>query len=151
MCTDDDLTSYDISNKSQTVVREKTLTVLFQNHITCTRDLVIRNQELFDSSGQLPIGFLLSNAVGVRQTFLKRWQLPPYCFQSFRKECYNRPDELYILANPDPVYHVSHTFQTALSFQLAMFAIFLFGFCQRHIISTESGFGRIVVFASLTQ
>jgi hypothetical protein len=30
-----------------------------------------------------------------------------------------------------------------------MFDIFLFGFCERHIITTDSGFGRIAVFVSL--
>jgi hypothetical protein len=32
-----------------------------------------------------------------------------------------------------------------------MFDIFLFGLCEQHVISAESGFGSIAVFAALKQ
>ncbi len=147
--TQDHLTNDDMNNKSQGITSEQIWTILYQHFIYCARDLVFRNQEMLDRSGQLPIGFLLSNAVGIRQTFLKRWQLPSYCFHSFKKECYTRTHGLYLLANPDIIYHVSLTSQSALALQIAMFDIFIFSFCEIHIITSGSGFGRIAVFASL--
>jgi hypothetical protein len=147
--TGDHLSNVDINDKLQGADRERMWNVLYQHYIYCARDVLRQNQEMLDRSGQLPVGFLLSNAIGIRQTFLKRWQLPSYCLNSFEKECYNRTHELYLLGNPNIVYHVSQTSQSALAFQIAMFDIFLFSFCETHIISTISGFGRVAVFASL--
>jgi len=145
----DTLNNNDFSDRLSGAAREETFINLFKSYIGCARDIIVRNQALLDNSGQLPVGFLLSNAIGVRKIFLKHWQLPPHCLHSFKKDCYKIRHALYILSNPDPVLHISYTSQSILALQQAMFDIFLFGFCERHIITTDSGFGRIAVFVSL--
>ena len=149
--TGDKRMAYNMSARAAMGVSDETIIAAFQNYFSCAQGIATEHQELRDLQGQLPVGFLLSDASLLRQAALKRWQLPASCLHTSYEECYNRTHQLSILANPDPVFHVSRTSQVDLAFQLAMFDIFLFGFCERHVISTHSGFGRFAVFASLRQ
>jgi hypothetical protein len=130
---------------------ENSLLESFQYFLTCARDIVDGNQTFLTDIKQVPIVFLLSDTVRLRRAALLRWKLPSFCLQSFEDECQNHTHALPIVANPNPVLHVAYTSQQLLAFRLAMFDIFLFGLCEQHVISAESGFGSLGVFASLKQ
>lgn len=121
------------------------------NSIICARHFADSKQVFFKNTSRIPIALLISDVFRLRQTVLKRWQYPSSCLDSSDLSCPNQTSELHFIANPDPILHIAHTNQRRLAFNLAMFDIFLFGLCEQHIISHDSGFGRIGVFASLKQ
>ncbi|CAF2041957.1 unnamed protein product [Rotaria magnacalcarata] len=123
----------------------------FNNFFTCSQDLIYMNENLFRRTNQIPIIFLLSDDIRIRQTALKRWKLPFECFRLSKNKCPSNNDHLQILANSNPVLHISHTNNSMLAFQLGIFDSFLFSLCEQHIITTKSRFGRFTVFASLKQ
>ncbi|CAF5046677.1 unnamed protein product, partial [Rotaria sp. Silwood1] len=71
------------------------------------------------------------------------------CFQSWNNQCQSNSSSLNILANADPVFHIFFAANRMLAFQLGMFDSFLFSLCEQHIITKNSGYGRLAVFASL--
>ena len=123
----------------------------FQYFLTCAHDLINGNQTFINNTKQVPIIFLLSDTIRLRRAALLRWELPSSCIQSFENECRNQTHSLLVVANPNPVLHIFFTSQRLLALHLAMFDIFLFGLCERHVITVESGFGSLGVFASLKQ
>jgi hypothetical protein len=123
----------------------------YQNFFTCARDIISEGDELFNKTGQIPIIFLLSDSFQVRRSALRRWKLSFECFQSFRNECKWNKHHLHILSSSNPVFHVTHAKNPRLAFKLGMFDIFLFGLCQQHLITGDSGFGRFPAFAALKQ
>jgi hypothetical protein len=130
---------------------ENSLLESFRYFFNCARDLVDGNQTFLTDIKQVPIVFLLSDTVRLRRAALLRWKLPSSCLQSFGDECRNQTHALPVVANPNPVFHVAYTSQHLLAFRLAMFDTILFGLCEQHVISAESGFGSLGVFASLKQ
>ncbi|CAF3769471.1 unnamed protein product [Adineta steineri] len=123
----------------------------YENYVVCTQQMISTNTNLFQKTNRTPIIFLLSDSYEIRIATLKLKQLSLECYKSSNKECRLDPNELHVLASPNPVFHVSLTTNRVLAFQLGMFDIFLFSLCQQHLISTESGFGRFSAFASLKQ
>ena len=99
----------------------------------------------------MPVIFLLSDTVSIRREALLRWKLSESCLQSPKYECQNATHALPVVANSNPVFHIAYTSQQLLAFHLAIFDIFLFSFCEQHVITYESGFGNLGVFMSLKQ
>ncbi|CAF4519720.1 unnamed protein product, partial [Rotaria sp. Silwood2] len=128
---------------------EKTILKKFENFFTCSRQIINTNKKLFRETNQIPIIFLLSDDFQIRQAALKRWKFSLECFQSFENNCQWNNNDLYILTNSDPVFHITYTTNQRLAFQLGIFDHFLFSLCEQHLITTASGFGRIAAFASL--
>ncbi|CAF4154031.1 unnamed protein product, partial [Rotaria magnacalcarata] len=95
--------------------------------------------------------FLLSDDLRVRQAALKHSQLSLEQLQSSENYSPWNTSRLNILANANPVLHISHTNNQKLAFQLGIIDSFLFSLCEQHIISSKSGYGRFSVFASLKQ
>ncbi|CAF2483231.1 unnamed protein product [Rotaria sp. Silwood2] len=131
------------------IADETTILKKFENFFTCSRQIINKNKKLFRETNQIPIIFLLSDDLQIRQAALKRWKFSLECFQSFENKCQSNNSDLSILANSNPVFHISHTNNPILAFQLGIFDIFLFSLCEQHLITTASGFGRFAAFASL--
>jgi hypothetical protein len=142
---------YDPKSWLRFITGDNSLLESFQYFFTCARNIVDGNQTFLTDIKQVPIVFLLSDTADLRRAALSRWKWPSSCIQSFGNECQNRTHALPVVANPDPVLHVSYTSRRLLAFSLAMFDIFLFGLCEQHVITSESGFGSIAVFAALKQ
>ena len=106
---------------------------------------------LLKNSSQFPVAFVVSDTLSLRRTVLRRWQYSFACLHSRHATCWNNTTELYFLASPNPVLHVAYTDQRRLAFNLAMFDTFLFSLCEQHLITLESGFGRIGAFAASKQ
>ena len=123
----------------------------YETFFSCAQDIINKNQILFNKTQQIPITFLLSDSLQIRQSALRRWKFSLKSFQSSQNESSFNKNQLNILSNSNPVLHVTFTNNPSLAFQLGMFDMFLFSLCEQHIISTESGFGRIPAFASLKQ
>ena len=123
----------------------------FQYFLTCAHDLVVDNQTFINDTQQVPIIFLLSDTVRLRRAALARWELPSSCFRSLGDECRNQTHALPVVANSNLVFHIAYTSQKLLAFHMVMFDIFLYGLCEQHVISAESGFGSFGVFTSLKQ
>ena len=123
----------------------------FANFITCAQHFARGHQSLFKNSSQLPVALVVSDTLSLRRTVLRRWQYPFACLHSHHPACSDNTTGLYFLASPDPVLHVAYTDQRRLAFNLAMFDTFLLSLCEQHLITVESGFGRIGVFAALKQ
>ena len=87
----------------------------------------------------------MSDSYEIRQSALKRWSL------SLQSQSQLKNDRLYILSDSKPVLHIQYTNNRLFALQLAVFHMFLFLFslCEQHLISTDSGFGRVPAFASL--
>ena len=120
-----------------------------EHFLSCAADLIAGDRTSFRSARQVPIVYLLSDAVHLRQTALRRSQLPSSCLQTLDMKCQGERDPLFVISSPDPVLHITYSSQPALAFRLAMFDLFLFNLCEQHVITKNSGFGRIAVFASL--
>ncbi|CAF3075624.1 unnamed protein product [Rotaria sp. Silwood2] len=129
---------------NETIILKK-----FENFFTCSQQIINTNIKLFRETNQIPIVFLLSDDIQIRQAALKRWKFSLECFQSFDNKCQSNNSSLNILANSNPVFHISYANDRILAFQLGIFDNFLFSLCEQHIFSTESGFGRFAAFASL--
>jgi hypothetical protein len=142
---------YDPKTWFRFITGDNSLLESFQYFLTCARDVVDGNQTFLTDIKQVPIVFLLSDTARLRQAALSRWKLPSSCLQSFGHECQNLTHALPVVANSNPVLHVAYTSRRLLAFSLGMFDIFLFGLCEQHVISAESGFGSIAVFAALKQ
>ena len=112
-----------------------------EHFLRCAADL-----RRFRSVGQVPIIYLLADAVDLRRTALQRSQLPSSCLRS---RCEGEKDPLFVISSSDPVLHISYSSEPTLAFRLAMFDIFLFSLCEQYVITAASGFGRVAVFASL--
>lgn len=123
----------------------------FEYFLTCAHDLINGNQTFINDTKLVPIIFLLSDTVRLRQAALLRWKLPSSCLQTLGNECRNTTQLLPVVANSNPVFHIFYTSQRLLALHLAMFDIFLFGLCEQHVITLESGFGSLGVFTSLKQ
>jgi len=124
----------------------------FMSFFTCAQDIIDKNVIRFKKTGEKGITFLLSDSLKIRQVALERWQFPLKCFQSFEKnECRSDNESFYILAHSNPVLHIQFTKNPMLAFQLGIFDAFLFSLCEEHIITTQSGFGRLPAFVSLKQ
>ena len=149
--TGDARMQYNASDGASMGATDAAFTAAFEKYFLCAQDVATEHQESLNRDGQMPISFLLTDTSSLRRGSLRRWQLPSYCLHGRSKECYNSSHPLFVLANSDPVFHIARTSQPTLAFQVAMFDIFLFSLCERHIISTHSGFGRVAVFASLKQ
>ena len=122
-----------------------------RSFLTCANNLIDRNETFLTDLKQIPIIFLLSDVVNIRREALLRWKLPESCLQSPKNECRNTTDTLPVVANSNAVLHIAYTSQRLLGLRLAMFDIFLLSFCEQHVITHESGFGRLGVFVSLKQ
>jgi len=130
---------------------KKTSLESFQYFLSCAQDLVSQNQTFPTDIEQMPVIFLLSDTVNLRREALLRWKLSESCLQSPKYECQNATHALPVVANSNPVFHIAYTSQQLLAFHLAIFDIFLFSFCEQHVITYESGFGNLGVFMSLKQ
>ncbi|CAF3180715.1 unnamed protein product [Rotaria sp. Silwood2] len=108
---------------NETIILKK-----FENFFTCSQQIINTNIKLFRETNQIPIVFLVSDDI----------QNTSSCFKT-----------LNILANSNPVFHISYANDRILAFELGIFDNFLFSLCEQHIFSTESGFGRFAAFASL--
>ncbi|CAF0860494.1 unnamed protein product [Rotaria sp. Silwood1] len=121
----------------------------FENYFICSQQIINTNKKLFRDTNQIPIIFLLSDSVQIRQAALKRWKFSLECFQSVENQCQSNNNDSKILSHSDPVFHIAMTSNQKLAFQLGIFDQFLFSLCEQHIITLKSGFGRIPAFASL--
>ncbi|CAF1295711.1 unnamed protein product [Adineta ricciae] len=121
--------------------QEKRLLGRVENYLNCTLDLIHQNQQ----SNVIPVVFLMSDSYEIRRSALKRWSL------SLQSQSRLKNDRLYILSDSKPVLHIQYTNNRLLALQLGVFHMFLFSLCEQHLISTDSGFGRIPAFASLRQ
>ncbi|CAF2785058.1 unnamed protein product [Rotaria sp. Silwood2] len=148
-----DATMKDDNSKSwfKRATSENSVLESYQYFLTCARDIVDGNQTFLTNINQVPIAFLISDTARLRRAALLRWKLPSSCLQSLGKECRNQTHSLPIIANSNPVLHIAYTSQRLLALHLAMFDVFLFGLCEQHVISVESGFGNIGAFAALKQ
>ncbi|CAF0950824.1 unnamed protein product [Rotaria sp. Silwood1] len=131
------------------IFEERTNLKHFQSYFTCSQQIINTNKKLFRQTNQIPIIFLLADGHQVRQAALKRWKFSLECFQSLNNQCQSNSSSLNILANADPVFHIFFAANRMLAFQLGMFDSFLFSLCEQHIITQNSGYGRLAVFASL--
>ncbi|CAF1231629.1 unnamed protein product [Rotaria sordida] len=123
---------------TQVSSNETTILKKFENFFTCSQQIININKKLYHETNQIPIIFLLSDDIEIRQAALKRWKFSLECFQSVENKCQSNNSNLNILANSNPVFHISYTNDRILAFQLGIFDNFLFGLCEQHIISTFS-------------
>lgn len=130
---------------------EESILYSYEYFLTCAHDLVNGNQTFINDTKQMPIIFLLSDTVRLRRAALLHWKRASPYLQSFGNEVRNQTHLLPVVANSSPVLHIFFTSQRLLALHLAMFDIFLFGLCEQHVITIESGFGTVGVFASLKQ
>ncbi|CAF1154187.1 unnamed protein product [Rotaria sordida] len=121
----------------------------FENFFTCSQQIININKKLYRETNQIPIIFLLSDDIEIRQAALKRWKFSLECFHSIENKCQSNNSDLNILTNSNPVFHVTYAKDRIFAFQLGIFDNFLLSLCEQHIISTNSGFGRLATFASL--
>ncbi|CAF3534489.1 unnamed protein product [Rotaria sp. Silwood2] len=128
---------------------ETTIFKRFKNFFNCSQQIINANIKLFRETNQIPIVFLLSDDIQIRHVALKRWKFSLECFQSFDNKCQSNNNSLNILANSNPVFHVSNANDRILALRLGIFDSFLFSLCEQHIFSINSGFGRFAAFASL--
>ncbi|CAF5042001.1 unnamed protein product [Rotaria sp. Silwood1] len=128
---------------------KKVILKKFEKFFTCSQQAINTNKALFRETDQIPIIFLLADDIQVRQVALKHWKFSLECFQSFENKCQSNNSNLNILASSNPVFHMQYANDRVLAFELGIFDNFLFSLCEHHIISTESGFGRMAAFASL--
>ncbi|CAF2048439.1 unnamed protein product [Rotaria magnacalcarata] len=133
------------------VTGKKSLLPSFEYFFACARDIVDGNQTFLTNIKQVSIAFLISDTTRLRRAALLRWKLPSSCIQSFGNTCRNHEHGLPVIANSNPVLHVAYTSEQLLALRMAIFDIFLFSLCEQHVISAESGFGSIGVFAALKQ
>ena len=82
--------------------------------------------------------YLMSDSVNLRLAALARWPFPG-----------NDTKQIQVIASSDPAKHIKYTSNPLVAFRTAVFETFLFSLCDTHIITTDSGFGRFVAFASL--
>ncbi|CAF1260762.1 unnamed protein product [Rotaria sp. Silwood1] len=132
-------------------LNEKEILEKFDNFFICSQQIINRNKKLLYELNQIPIIFLLSDDIQIRQAALKRWKFSLECFQSLENKCQTNNSDLNILANSNPVFHIRYTTNHILAFQLGIFDSFLFSLCEQHLITTSSGFGRLAAFVSLKQ
>ncbi len=85
-----------------------------------------------------PLVYLISDSVDLRLAALIRWPFPS-----------NDNRQIQVIASSKPAKHIKYTSNIQLAFRMAVFETFLFSFCNTHIITTDSGFGRFATFASL--
>ncbi|CAF2164729.1 unnamed protein product [Rotaria magnacalcarata] len=137
--------------RTDRVSDEKMIINRFHSFFQCSQDLISKNERVLRKTNQLPIIFLLSDDLRVRQAALKHSQLSLEQLQSSENYSPWNTSRLNILANANPVLHISHTNNQKLAFQLGIIDSFLFSLCEQHIISSKSGYGRFSVFASLKQ
>lgn len=123
----------------------------FRYFLTCAQEIVNNSQTFVTDSRQVPIVFLISDNARFRRATLLRRKLLSSCIQSFTNTCNIPAHALPVIADSNPVIHTAYTSQRSLALNLAMFDIFLFGFCEQHVITAESGFGNLGAFAALKQ
>ncbi|CAF3761147.1 unnamed protein product [Rotaria sp. Silwood1] len=140
---DETMTGIDLSSDEQAILKK------FKNFFTCSQQIINATDTFFRETNQIPIIFLLSDDVRIRQAALKNWQFSLECFQSSENKCQSNNSSLNILANSNPVFHISYAHNRMLAFELGIFDNFLFSLCEQHIFSSASGFGRFAAFASL--
>ncbi|UJR24082.1 hypothetical protein I4U23_027050 [Adineta vaga] len=142
----DEIMNEKSNNQILTDSQENILLNRFQNYFNCTLDLIHQNTKLLDKTGQIPIVFFISDNYQIHLAALKRW---PFFYGNGSKVYDN--NHLRIVSSSTPVLHIQYTKNRLLAFQLGLFDMFLFSLCQQHLISTDSGFGRIPAFTSLRQ
>lgn len=123
----------------------------FRYFLTCAQDIVDGNQTLLANPKQVPIIFLISDNARLRRAALRRWKLTSDCIQPVGNECQYKSHDLPVIADSNLILHIAFTSDRLLGLNLAMFDIFLFGFCEQHVISAESGFGSLGVYSALKQ
>ncbi|CAF1369066.1 unnamed protein product [Didymodactylos carnosus] len=98
----------------------------FQIYFDCAKEI---------SQGKPTIVYLMADDYRIRQAALKTYSNTQFS----------------VIANPHPVQHIQYTQNLVQALNSLLFDTFLFMFCERHIITSESGFGRFAAFASLKQ
>jgi hypothetical protein len=134
---------------SSSDTQETTILNFTQHFFQCAQELINADASFMNNTKQIPVVFLLSDSYRIRRAALKRWPLSLQRLPSFRNECQWQTDRLHVLSSSRPVLHIQYATDRALAFRLGMFDVFLFSLCEQHLISAESGFGRIPAFASL--
>ena len=90
-------------------------------------------------SSRQTVVFLLADSFAIRRIALKEW--PFYNSSSNTR--------MRLMTSLKQVQHISFTHDTLNALRDALFDMFLYSLCDRHIFTLRSGFGRIPAFASL--
>ena len=114
----------------------------FGAFFTCT-DKIIRSY-VGTKDKRIPFVFLISDSYLVRRQALLLW---PFDDSYSETNIYKKHS--CVVASSDPVSHITYTQNSLSTLQQAIFESFLFSFCEQHIITTNSGFGRFAAFASM--
>jgi hypothetical protein len=113
----------------------------FGRFFVCADKLV--RDHIDSRNKRIPFVFLISDSYLLRRQALLLWS---FGNSSFKTKVYKN---LHVVTSPDPVSHITYTQNSLSTLQQAIFESFIFSLCERHIITTNSGFGRFAAFASM--